>query len=272
MMRRIVLALIFCLICITCDAGAQTCSLTISALNFGSYNGALLTGTATGRVTCAGAWNIPLNAGTGAGATETSRKMTGPGGVTLTYQLFQDAAHSLNWGNTTSTELTGTGNATITVYGQIAAGQAIGPGTYTDTVSTATTSFTLSVVVPASCTLSAGALAFGNYAGTLLNATSTISVNCTNTAPYNVGLNSGIAAGASVSNRSMTGPSSALLGYKLFSDAGRTINWGNTVGTDTKAGTGSGSVQVLTVYGQIPAGQLVRPGSYADTVTATLTY
>jgi len=89
---------------------------------------------------------------------------------------------------------------------------------------------------------------------------------------YNVGLSAGLATGATVTNRSMTGPASALLGYKLFSDSGRTINWGNTVGINTVAGVGNGASQSLTVYGQIPAGQFVRPGSYADTITATVTY
>ena len=70
----------------------------------------------------------------------------------------------------------------------------------------------------------------------------------------------------------MTGPASALLGYKLFRDSGRTLNWGNTVGTDTVSGTGNGIAQLLTVYGQVPAGQFPRPGNYADTITATITY
>ncbi len=32
-------------------------------------------------------------------------------------------------------------------------------------------------------------------------------------------------------------------------------NWGNTVGTNTLAETGTGTVQSLTVYGQVPAGE-----------------
>jgi spore coat protein U-like protein len=70
----------------------------------------------------------------------------------------------------------------------------------------------------------------------------------------------------------MTGPGSAKLGYKLFRDSGHTLNWGNTVGTDTVTGTGKGSIQAVAIYGQLPAGQYVAPGSYADTITATITY
>jgi spore coat protein U-like protein len=44
------------------------------------------------------------------------------------------------------------------------------------------------------------------------------------------------------------------------------------VSTDTVAGTGNGAAQAITVYGQAAAGQYVAPGSYADTITATITY
>src|SRR5260370_804253 len=125
----------------------------------------------------------------------------------------------------------------------------------------------------ASCSVSASGVAFGNYTATnIVNITGTVSVTCTSGTAYHVGLNAGLATGATVTNRSMTGPSSALLGYKLFSNSGYTTNWGNTVGTDTLAGTGSGALQALSVYGQVPAGQYVRPGSYTDTITATVTY
>jgi spore coat protein U-like protein len=269
--RSFALAVLFVLGCVWTAEG-QTCTLSVTSMTFGTYSGTLLNGSAAGKVTCAGAWNVPLNAGTGAGATETVRKMTGPGGATLSYQVFQDAARSINWGNTASDELTGTGNANITFYGQIPAGQVVAPGTYTDTLNTATATFQVTAVIQATCTIAANPLAFGNYSGVALNATTTIFVNCTKSAPYNVGLNAGTSTGSTVTNRHMTGPASTLLNYTLFSNSGRTTNWGNTVGTDTVAGTGNGVAQSLTIYGQIPAGQLVRPGSYTDTITATLTY
>lgn len=253
-------------------ATAQTCTLTFTNMTFGNYTGASLNGTANGTVRCSGAWNIPLDAGTGVGATETTRIMTGPGGAKLSYQVFQDATRTVNWGNTTTTEPSGSGNATVTAYGQVLAGTYVAPGTYTDTLSTASTSFTVTAVVQPTCLISATALAFGTYSGALVNSTSTISVTCTNTTTYNVGLNAGTAAGATVTNRSMTGPGGTLLPYKLFRNSGRTLNWGNTVGTDTVAGTATGSAQSLTVYGQLPANQYVRPGNYADTITATITY
>lgn len=272
MIQRCLFVALLLLACGAEEAVGQACTLTLSSLSFGTYTSTLLNGTATGIVTCAGAWDIPFGTGNGAGATETIRKMTGPSGLTLNYRLFTDSARTNNWGNTTNNELTGNGNATVTVYGQIPAGQTATPGTYTDTVNSATTSFTITSIIPANCTVSATPLAFGAYAGALLSSTSTITATCTNTTPYNLGLNGGTATGASVTNRSMTGPSSSLLHYNLFSDSGHTTNWGNTVGTDTVSKTGTGSVQSLTVYGQVPAGQYVKPGTYTDTITVTLTY
>ena len=55
---------------------------------------------------------------------------------------------------------------------------------------------------------------------------------------------------------------SALVNYSLFSNSGRTTNWGNTVGTDTVSGTGIGSAQSLTVYGRIPPQTTPSPGTY----------
>jgi spore coat protein U-like protein len=272
MIRRLALPILLLIAFGARPAAAQTCTLAATTLNFGTYAATVLNGTATGKVTCAGAWDIPFNAGTGAGGTETTRYMTGPGGAGIAYQLFQNATRTTNWGNTQTTDLNGNGNTNVTVYGQIPAGQYVAQGTYIDTISTATTSFEVTVVIQAACTISANNLNFGNYSGLLIDSTSVISVNCTRAATYNVGLNAGVATGATVTTREMTGPAAALLSYKLFSNSGYTTNWGNTVGTDTVAGTGSGVVQSLTVYGQLPAGQFVRPGSYTDTITATITY
>ena len=137
---------------------------------------------------------------------------------------------------------------------------------------TATTTFQVTATVQATCLISATTLAFGTYNGTLVTSTSTISVTCTNTTPYNVGLDAGLATGATVTTRKMQGPSGALLNYGLYRDSGHTNNWGTTVGTDTQSGTGNGSAQTLTVYGQLGANQFVTPGSYSDTITATISY
>jgi len=136
---------------------------------------------------------------------------------------------------------------------------------------TATTSFNVNATVQATCLVNATSLNFGTYSGVQLDGTSTINVTCTNTTPYTVGLDAGTFTGATVTTRRMTGPAAAPLSYALYSDSGRTTNWGNSTGSWV-SGTGNGSAQGITVYGRIPAAQYATPGSYADTIAVTVTY
>ena len=66
---------------------------------------------------------------------------------------------------------------------------------------TATSTFTVSVQLNATCLInSASALTFlpQGVLSTNVNQTSTIQVTCTNTTPYNIGLDAGTGAGATV--------------------------------------------------------------------------
>ena len=101
--------------------------------------------------------------------------------------------------------------------------------------------------------------------------TSTIQVQCTNTTPYNIGLNAGTATGATVTTRKMTNAGNTI-SYSLYGNAGMTTNWGNTVGTDTVSATGNGAAQSYTVYGQVPAQTTPAAATYTDTITVTVTY
>ena len=139
---------------------------------------------------------------------------------------------------------------------------------------TATTTMTVQVTITATCTInSTSTLNFGSQGVLSANVdqTSTIQVTCTNTTPYNIGLDAGTGAGATVAVRKMTS-SGATVNYSLYSDSGYTTVWGNTVSTDTVAGTGNGAAQNYTVYGRIPAQTTPAPGNYSDTITVTVTY
>lgn len=140
--------------------------------------------------------------------------------------------------------------------------------------SMATSTMAVSATVVASCTVATTSMSFGTYNSATLSGTATVTATCSNTTPYNVGLNAGTANGATVTTRAMfvSGTPAVVLNYGLYSNSGHTTNWGMTVGTDTVSGTGNGSGQAITIYGQIPASQLVAPGSYTDTITATITY
>jgi spore coat protein U-like protein len=127
---------------------SAACTISATDLAFGTYSptAALPTdasSTVTTTCTLDGPYSIGLNAGTGAGATVAARNMTS-GTNTLTYSLYQDAAHQVVWGNTIGTDtvaLVGTGLAqNTTVFGRIPALQNVAVGSYTDTI-TATVTF-----------------------------------------------------------------------------------------------------------------------------------
>ena len=137
-----------------------------------------------------------------------------------------------------------------------------------------TTTFQAKVTIAASCVIGgATTLDFGTPGLLAANVdqTSTISVQCSNTTPFNIGLDKGT-NGTSVTNRLMKGATAATVQYSIYSDSGRTSNWGNTIGTDTVASTGTGSSQSFTVYGRIAPQTTPAPDVYTDTVTVTVTY
>jgi spore coat protein U-like protein len=139
---------------------------------------------------------------------------------------------------------------------------------------TTTTTFSVQITITASCTInSAGTLNFGSQGILSANVdqTSTIQVTCSNTTPYNIGLDAGTATGATVTTRKMTNGANTV-SYSLYRDSSRSQNWGNTIGTDTASGTGSGAAQNYTVYGRVPPQTTPTPAAYSDTVTVTVTY
>ena len=138
---------------------------------------------------------------------------------------------------------------------------------------TDTATFAVSASIVAGCGITASPLAFGAYSGVQTDAETSLSVNCTNTLAYSVGLGAGTSGGTATARQmQMSGTPAIKLFYALYSDIARTINWGDTGGTGLITGTGSGSAQVIPVYGRMVAGLLSPPGTYADTITATVTF
>jgi spore coat protein U-like protein len=147
---------------------------------------------------------------------------------------------------------------------------------HTVSAGTSTGTLTVTASVAGVCTIGNATLAFGTYnptAATAINMTSTVTLTCSLGTPYNIGMSAGSGTGATTSSRLMTAGSTTL-GYNLYRDSGYSLNWGNTVGTDTLSGTSSTSAltNTITIYGQIPAGENAAVGSYTDTVTMTVTY
>ncbi|NYE60598.1 spore coat protein U-like protein [Duganella sp. 1224] len=137
-----------------------------------------------------------------------------------------------------------------------------------------TANFDVTLKIIADCTIAATPLDFGQSQGVLATSVSVntnLSVTCTNTTPYNIGLNAGNVAGSTTSARLMggTGGNTSTVAFNLYQAAGAT-NWGNVQGTDTKSGTGTGSAQTHTVYGVVPAQNTPQPDTYKSTITATV--
>jgi spore coat protein U-like protein len=139
---------------------------------------------------------------------------------------------------------------------------------------TATTTFKVTAKVQAVCEVTATDLAFGTYTsntGTPLQGTTLLRATCTPNSTYNIGLNEGTSPGATVNARKMVSGAQAL-NYQLYSDTSRTTIWGNTTGTDTVTGVGTGLAVDHTVFGAVPAAQVVPAGDYQDTITVRVYY
>ena len=155
----------------------------------------------------------------------------------------------------------------------VVAFQAFACGPVAAAVATAT--FNVKIVIASECKIqSTATLNFGSD-GVLdanVDAATTLGVQCTKNTAYTVGLSAGAGSGATVAARKMTGGGTDTVTYALYRDAGRTLVWGTTTGTDTVAGTGNGAAQNLTVYGRVPVQTTPAPDTYTDTITVTVTY
>jgi len=106
-------ALVLMLVGWAAPAAAQTCSFSISDVNFGTVSpvsgASTVDSSGTLSINCSGLGLLGilpvtvgicpnLDAGTG-GSNATGRLMKGSGSNTITYQLYQDSARSLPWGS-----------------------------------------------------------------------------------------------------------------------------------------------------------------------------
>lgn len=135
---------------------------------------------------------------------------------------------------------------------------------------TASASFSVSATVQASCLAAVSATAIRTYAAAA-DAASAVSVACSNSAPYSVSLDSGLAHDAAVALRPMTGSGFALLGYALGPSL-RGIANGRQARNYDPTGFGNSSALELTIHGRIPAAQCAQPGPFADTMIVVVSY
>jgi spore coat protein U-like protein len=143
---------------------------------------------------------------------------------------------------------------------------------------TATTTFNVRITITAACDISTTAPTDVNFGtqpstATAVDNQGALNVNCTPGSPYTISLDNG-QNGTDANTRKMSS-GTAQVPYQLYRNATRTAAdiWGSTTGTggNVYAGTGTGTVQTVPVYGRVPSANFAA-GSYADVITATITY
>ena len=119
---------------------AAICTISAGTLGFGSYSGAVANSTAAVSVNCSNGAPYYVALAGGNNQSGSTRRMAGPAGNYLGYQLFSDSLRTVPWGDD-GAQLgarrggTGSGGAqSLTVYGRIPAGQAAAVGSYSDSV------------------------------------------------------------------------------------------------------------------------------------------
>lgn len=148
-------------------------------------------------------------------------------------------------------------------------------------VSTSQFSFSVAATVIGACNVQSGSLVFAPTA--LLTApvegTGSVAVECSNGAPYSVGLGAGNYASGS-QRRMYSAATGGYVSYNLYTDSGYSQPWSTTTsatscttgGGTCYLGTGNGSYQTIPVYGMVPQQLGPAAGAYSDTVTVTVTY
>ncbi len=119
------------------------------------------------------------------------------------------------------------------------------------------------------CNVTTSPVAFGAIDVTTagnVDAAGGFEVVCTSGTAWTAAADAGEGTGASTATRIMMSGAN-LMNYGLYSDSGRLTNFVSATGT------GSGAAQPNVIYGRVPSGQTSLPaGSYADSVTVSLTY
>lgn len=134
--------------------------------------------------------------------------------------------------------------------------------------------FSASARVDPECRVeSAGDMDFGTVPGVIsspVNASSSITMTCRRSTPWQMSLSDGQNASGAI--RRMANPNGSRLAYELYRDAAMTQRFGQTEHVDRLVGTGTGTSQLVRVYGRINSPQSVPVGAYTDRVIVTVTY
>jgi|WetSurMetagenome_2_1015567.scaffolds.fasta_scaffold81138_1 spore coat protein U-like protein len=135
-----------------------------------------------------------------------------------------------------------------------------------------TANMAVSATVVSRCSVTAGALDFGNYdvfTAANIDAMANLAVTCTRGAATTITLGNGLHVSGSQRNLAGPGTPVPVLPYNLYTDIARNTAWPAAGVAYTAADRASHNV---AVYGRLTGGLDVPVGSYTDTVVVTVTF
>jgi len=130
------------------------------------------------------------------------------------------------------------------------------------------------------CSVSVTSIAFGHYdtqSPSPNDTVGTLSVSCSSPDPTDSTMSIALSPGSSgnINARAMEAGAHPLY-YNLYTNAARTIIWGDDTGGGQSVAAGfpatSRAAVKLSIYGRIPAQQNAWVGVYHDAVTVTVSY
>lgn len=321
--RPLAALLLFLLAAFPSAVRAQSCSFSASDIVLGQID--VLGGGATDAVgnidvNCStflgllSSIEMEIHLGEGQGGLSGGlRRMTSATTSTgLSYELYQDAAHSTVFGGSygshggQSVYLSGssvltvltTSGVNVPVYARVPAGQsAVTPGSYSSSFSrnpldvrveyrtcallgllgcsnrTASFSFDVRGEISPDCRVEADDLDFGSV-GLLNQAVDAASqIRVTCTAGSSFDVGLGYGLhGSAMNDRHMQDLAGNQVSYQVYRDNGRSLGWGLPADGAASTSAGSGAVESFTVYGRVPVQTTPPPGNYSDTLVVTVTY
>lgn len=134
--------------------------------------------------------------------------------------------------------------------------------------------FSVSTTVTSTCSFAAvGNLGFGAYTSNQAlpaDASTNVTANCSSGTAYSIGMSSGAYWGSAWAGWRALGNGANRLAYSLKVNAQNGADWGD--GGQAYSAVGINADQTVLLVGRIPASQPAAPGSYTDSVVATLIY